>query len=69
MFGLAFGGVGLVRTALAAHKAGDGDPANAGRVAVMRFFAEQIITAMPGLETTVTQGAGAVHTADLALGA
>ena len=69
MFGLAFGGTGLVRAALAAHKAGDGDPANAGRVAVMRFFAEQIVTAMPGLETTVTQGADAVHAADLALGA
>ena len=70
MFGLAFGGVGLVRTALAAHKAGDGDAANSARVGVMRFFAEQVIPAMPGLETTVTQGAGAVlSAADAAIGA
>ena len=72
MFGLAFGGTAMVKTALAAHRAatgGDNDPAHAARIGLLRFFAEQIIPAMPGLESTIVQGAGSVLSADIALGA
>src|SRR5947209_2351573 len=70
LFGYARGGTGLAEIALAAHRArvsGESDPAHAGRIAVARFFAENIATGAGGLERTVTEGAGSVHAAELAL--
>jgi acyl-CoA dehydrogenase len=70
LFGYARGGTGLAEIAMAAHGArvsGETDPAHAGRIAVARFFAENIATGASGLERTVTEGAGSVHAAELAL--
>jgi alkylation response protein AidB-like acyl-CoA dehydrogenase len=70
LFGYARGGTGLAEIALAAHRArvsGESDPAHAGRIALARFFAENIATGAGGLERTVTEGAGSVHAAELAL--
>jgi acyl-CoA dehydrogenase len=70
LFGYARGGTGLAEIAMAAHGArvsGETDPAHAGRIAVARFFAENIATGASGLERTVTEGAGSVHGAELAL--
>jgi alkylation response protein AidB-like acyl-CoA dehydrogenase len=70
LFGYARGGTGLAEIALAAHGArvnGETDPAHGGRIAVARFFAENIATGAGGLERTVTEGAGSVHAAELAL--
>jgi acyl-CoA dehydrogenase len=70
LFGYARGGTGLAEIAMAAHGArnsGETDPAHAGRIAVARFFAENIATGAGGLERTVTEGAGSVHAAELAL--
>jgi hypothetical protein len=59
LFGLAAGGCMLADEALAALRlAGDTDaPA---RVAAVRFFAENLATATPGLAATVTEGAAAI---------
>lgn len=70
LFGLAQGAAGLAEIALAAETtaaAGDTSPAHAGRIALARFFAENLLTAAPGLEATVTAGAASVHDAPLAL--
>ncbi|GAC1338423.1 MAG: acyl-CoA dehydrogenase [Beijerinckiaceae bacterium] len=70
LFGYARGGTGLAEIAMAAHGArarGDSDPAHAGRIAVARFFAENIATGAGGLERSVTEGAASVHAAELAL--
>ena len=70
LFGLAQGAAGLAEIALAAEAAaaaGDTSPAHAGRVALARFFAENLLTAAQGLEATVTAGAASVHDAPLAL--
>jgi len=70
LFGYARGGTGLAEIAMAAHAArnsGETDPAHAGRIAVARFFAENIATGAGGLERVVTEGAGSVHAAELAL--
>jgi hypothetical protein len=70
LFGYARGGTGLAEIALAVHGArarGQTDPAMASHLAVARFFAENIATGASGLERTVTQGAGSVHAAELAL--
>jgi acyl-CoA dehydrogenase len=70
LFGYARGGTGLAELAMAAHGArngGDSDPAHGGRIAVARFFAENIATGAGGLERAVTEGAGSVHAAELAL--
>ncbi len=70
LFGLAQGAAGLAEIALAAEAAiagGDSAPAHAGRIAVCRFFAENLLTAAHGLELTVTAGASSVHEAPLAL--
>ena len=62
LFGLAAGGCMLADEALAALRlAGDADaPA---RVAVARFFAENLTVAAGGLAATVTEGAGAIPSA------
>ena len=62
LFGLAAGGCMLADEALAALRlAGETDaPA---RIAVARFFAENLATASPGLAATVTEGAAAIPSA------
>ncbi len=70
LFGLAQGGAALADAALAASaamQAGDTDPAHAGRIALCRFFAENIATGARGLEETVLAGASFVEGAPLAL--
>ncbi|MBQ0823177.1 acyl-CoA dehydrogenase [Microvirga sp. HBU67558] len=70
LFALAQGGAGLAELALAAQAqaaAGDGDPAHAGRIALCRFFAENIAVGAKGLEDTVMGGAGFMQDATLAL--
>jgi acyl-CoA dehydrogenase len=70
LFGLARGGAVLAQAALAAAAAmaqGDNDPAQPGRIALCRFFAENLATAASGLADTVTTGMGFVDDAPLAL--
>lgn len=70
LFGLAQGGAALAETALAANALtaqGDKDPAHAGRIALCRFFAENIAVGAKGLEDTVLSGAGFLQDANLAL--
>ncbi|EIM26097.1 acyl-CoA dehydrogenase [Microvirga lotononidis] len=70
LFALAQGGTALADMALAAQaraKAGDTDPAHAGRIALCRFFAENIAIGARGLEETVMSGAGFLQDANLAL--
>ena len=67
LFGLARGGVCLAAMALAAQASGD--MAQAGRITLARFFAENLASAAHGLEISVTQGAGFIETASLALSA
>ena len=70
LFALAQGGAALADGALAASalmQAGDGDPAHPARIALCRFFAENLATAARGLEETVITGAGAIDEASLAL--
>jgi alkylation response protein AidB-like acyl-CoA dehydrogenase len=59
LFGLCLGGAALAQEALAAGRAGDG-AASPARIALARFFAENLVTAAPGLARTVTEGAGAL---------
>ncbi len=70
LFALAQGGTALAEAALAANgaaKAGEGDPAHAGRIALCRFFAENIASGAQGLEDAVIGGAGFLDDATLAL--
>ncbi|MGO4574013.1 acyl-CoA dehydrogenase [Microvirga sp. 2TAF3] len=70
LFALAQGGTALADAALAANRMmaeGDTDPAHAGRIALCRFFAENIAVGAKGLEDTVLSGAGFLHDANLAL--
>jgi acyl-CoA dehydrogenase len=70
LFALAQGGAALAEMALAANAqaaAGDADPAHAGRIALCRFFAENIAVGAKGLEDTVMSGAGFLQDATLAL--
>ena len=56
LFGLASGGSYLARGALAAARNGAGG-SSAMRIAVARFFAENLATAAPGLKDTILTGA------------
>jgi len=70
LFALAQGGAALAEMALAANAqaaGGDTDPAHAGRIALCRFFAENIAVGAKGLEDTVMNGAGFLQDATLAL--
>jgi butyryl-CoA dehydrogenase len=70
LFGLARGGASLAQIALAAASAmarGDNDPVQPARIAVARFFAENLLTSARGLEDTVTAGGGFLEDAPLAL--
>jgi acyl-CoA dehydrogenase len=70
LFALAQGAAGLAEAALAASAAaaaGDADPAHPARIALCRFFAENVATAARGLEESVIFGAAFVEDAPLAL--
>jgi acyl-CoA dehydrogenase len=67
LFGLAAGGALLAEEALAAMRlAGNGADA-AGRIAIARFFAENLAVQAKGLERTVVEAADSVNDADAAL--
>ncbi|MCA3600780.1 MAG: acyl-CoA dehydrogenase [Methylobacterium sp.] len=66
LFGLVAGGAYLADQALAAHAglgAGETDPRHRTRIADARFFAENLVTAASGLETTILEGADSVNIA------
>jgi acyl-CoA dehydrogenase len=63
LFSNAAGGCMLADEALASLRLGDGDPAT--RVAIARFFAENIAVQASGLEKSVTEGADSVNNATL----
>jgi hypothetical protein len=65
LFGNAAGGCMLADEALAALRVANGEPSS--RVAIARFFAENIAVQASGLERAVTGGAGSVNAADAAL--
>jgi hypothetical protein len=70
LFGLAQGGAALADMALAANvaiKAGDTNPAHPARIALCRFFAENIATASGGLEESIISGAGFLQDGAVAL--
>jgi 3-(methylsulfanyl)propanoyl-CoA dehydrogenase len=66
LFATAQGGALLGASALAAHRAagaGDNDPANAGRVQLARFFADNIAPIASGLADVVIGGAASLKDA------
>jgi acyl-CoA dehydrogenase len=65
LFGNAAGGCMLADEALAALRTSNGEPAS--RVAIARFFAENIAVQAPGLERAATEAADSVNGADAAL--
>jgi hypothetical protein len=65
LFGNAAGGCMLADEALAAQRSATGEPSS--RIAIARFFAENIAVQAGGLERTVTEGADSVTAADTAL--
>jgi butyryl-CoA dehydrogenase len=70
LFALAQGGAALAEGALAANAlmaGGDSDPAHPARIALCRFFAENIAVGAKALEDTVLCGAGFLQDATLAL--
>ncbi len=70
IFGLVAGGAYLAEIALAAHKAkngGDSNPAHDARIATARFFAENLLPAVAGLEMAVMSGADSVLQSEAAL--
>ncbi|MCB8820281.1 acyl-CoA dehydrogenase [Microvirga rosea] len=70
LFALAQGGAALADAALAANRLigeGDDNPAHVGRIALCRFFAENIAVGAKGLEDTVLGGAGFLQDAPVAL--
>jgi acyl-CoA dehydrogenase len=66
LFGYAAGGCMLADEALAALRLSDGEPS--ARIAIARFFAENIAVQAAGLERAVIDGADSVNAADAALG-
>jgi acyl-CoA dehydrogenase len=70
IFGLVAGASYLAEIALAAHKVkhgGDANPAHDARIATARFFAENLLPAVAGLEPAVTFGADSVLQSEAAL--
>jgi hypothetical protein len=65
LFGNTAGGCMLASEALAALRPSEGEPAS--RIAIARFFAENIAVQAPALERSITEGADSVNTADAAL--
>jgi hypothetical protein len=64
LFGVAAGGCMLADEALAALRLADGGADAPARVALARFFAENVATAAGGLATSVTDGAASIIAAD-----
>ncbi len=64
LFGMATGGCYLARQALAAHRLGEEAGA---RLALSRFFAENLAVQAGGLERTIVEGAPSLMSADAAL--
>jgi butyryl-CoA dehydrogenase len=61
LFGLVQGAACLATAGLASNaavKAGETDPAHAGRIALARFFAENLLPAAAGLEQAILSGGG-----------
>jgi acyl-CoA dehydrogenase len=70
LFASAAGGCMLADEALAASRQGEAAGADApGRIAVARFFAENLAVQAPALARVVTEGADAVLTAEAGIGA
>jgi butyryl-CoA dehydrogenase len=67
LFGLTAGAAYLAEMALAADAVGAKDPANAARIATARFYAENILPAVAGLEHSVISGADSVMQSEAAL--
>jgi butyryl-CoA dehydrogenase len=70
LFATAQGAAALAESALAANalmNAGDADPAHPARIALCRFFAENIAPGAEGLEAIVMAGASTIENAPLAL--
>ena len=67
LFALAAGGALLADEALAAVRMGGNGAEAAGRVAIARFFAENVAVQGESLERTVVQSADSVNAADAAL--
>ncbi|GLS45538.1 acyl-CoA dehydrogenase [Methylobacterium brachythecii] len=70
LFGLVQGAACLAQAGLAANaalKSGDTDPSHAGRIALARFFAENLLPAAAGLEQTVIGGGSFLDDAAAAL--
>jgi butyryl-CoA dehydrogenase len=67
LFGLTAGAAYLAEMALAADAVGAKDPANVARIATARFFAENILPAVTGLEHAVVSGADSVMQSEAAL--
>ena len=66
LFGLVAGGAYLADQALAAHAgqtSGETDPRHLTRISDARFFAENMLTAAGGLETSILDGAESVNSA------
>ncbi|HLH95600.1 MAG TPA: acyl-CoA dehydrogenase [Xanthobacteraceae bacterium] len=66
LFSIAAGGTLLAREALAARQLADGSD-SAARMAIARFFAENVAVEARGLERTVTEGAEGITGGDAAL--
>jgi butyryl-CoA dehydrogenase len=70
MFGLVAGASYLAEAALAsaaARTSGDSDPAHLARIETARFFAENLLPAIHGLEPTVIAGGNSVLESEIAL--
>jgi alkylation response protein AidB-like acyl-CoA dehydrogenase len=70
LFGLVQGAACLATAALAARAgliAGETDPAHRARIALARFFAENLLPAASGLEASVIEGGAFADEADLVL--
>jgi hypothetical protein len=67
LIGLTAGAAYLAEMALAADSMGAKDPANAARIATARFYAENILPAVAGLEHSIISGADSVMRSEAAL--
>jgi hypothetical protein len=69
LFAHAAGGAMLAEEALAAIRtaAANGDAAAERRIAIARFFAENVAVAAPALERTIVEGADGVNQSDIGL--
>jgi butyryl-CoA dehydrogenase len=67
LFGLTAGAAYLAEMALAADAVGKSDPANVARIAIARFYAENILPAVVGLEHSIVSGADSVMQSEAAL--